>query len=394
MLLTPLLLLAAQTPLGLEVQPLPSPAGASSSLPSLVRGADGIAYLTWVERREGKEAVLQFAELEEEGWSAPREIVRSEELFLNWADFPSLAALQDGTLLGHWPRAGSSPHGYSAEYAISVDRGRSWSAPRRLHDDDSDCEHGFVSVAPLAPDAFGAIWLDGRAHVGVEHGEGETALYFRRLDATGEAGPERVLDPRVCDCCQTSLVAASEGRALAAYRDRTAEEVRDVSCLALTAEGWSSPESVHEDGWKIPGCPVNGPRLAPGAKWTAAAWYSGAGQAAGDVRVAFRKRGGEDFGFPLDVDDGRPMGRVDVVPAGEDSVFVTWLEVTEGNRAEWRVRRVGLDGSRSESEAIADVPAERSSGFMRMVATTGGAVLAWTTPGTPEQVETARLVGE
>ena len=42
------------------------------------------------------------------------------------------------------------------------------------------------------------------------------------------------------------------------YRDRSEQEIRDISIVRLHDGKWSQPSSVFEDNWKINGCPVNG----------------------------------------------------------------------------------------------------------------------------------------
>ena len=381
-----------------------SPAGAGSSLPNIARGADGQLYLSWVEREAEGQALLSFATLREGGWSEPVEVLRAGDLFLNWADFPSLCALEGGTLIAHWLRKREAGHSYTAEFALSADRGATWSSPRPLHSVTTGPEFGFVSFAALDRETFGALWLDGRKLAppaddgghgeghGDEHAAGEMALYFRTISAEGELGEERVLDPRVCDCCQTDLVSAGGGRLLAIYRDRSAAEVRDISLVELDGGAWSQPGSVHDDGWSIPGCPVNGPRVLVLGETIAAAWFTGVGDGGGSVLVGFRAPGAKSFGFPIDVDDGLPMGRVDLVALDAESVLVSWLEYAgEASGAEWRVRRVWKDGRQGSALTIAVVPSERSSGFLRMAAQDGGALLAWTGGGDEPRVETARV---
>ncbi|MEO2095018.1 MAG: exo-alpha-sialidase [bacterium] len=377
---------------GLLLEPLASPAGAHASLPNLVRGADGEIYLSWVERLADHEARLCFSTFGTEGWSEAREILRAGDLFLNWADFPSLCVLADGRIMAQWLRSGDDPHGYSAEFSISADGGATWSAPRRLHDHDGPGEHGFVSLVAMDHETFGAFWLDGRKMVGAEPGAGEMAAMFRSISADGELGEEQIVDSRVCSCCQTSLVRTPSGGLLAAYRDRSAGEVRDIAFSQTVAgvAGWRAPELVHDDGWFIPGCPVNGPRLVAEKEVGAAVWFTGAGEGGGSVFLARRLAKGPGYGPVVKVDDGLPMGRVDLVPLAGGGLLVAWLEHTESG-AEWRLRRSGAGGLLGESLAAARVPAQRASGYLRMVAFEGGALMAWTQGGAEPGIGTLRV---
>ena len=63
---------------------------------------------------------------------------------------------------------------------------------------------------------------------------------------------------------------------------------------------WNPPYTVHEDGWKIAGCPVNGPMLANHENDVAIAWYTSPNSTP-TVNVAFSKDEGASFDAPLRV---------------------------------------------------------------------------------------------
>lgn len=377
------------SPLALEVHPMTSPAGENSSLPNLRLGADGKHYLSWVESGEGKAATLYVSRLDGDAWSTPREIVSGTDLFLNWADFPSVHASKSGALIAHWLRRDGSKHGYDAEFSTSKDKGVSWSEPQTIHDDPLSGEHGFVSIAPLGDEAFGVMWLDGRAISDPLSKAKQMGLYFRRISATGELGEEQCIDPRVCDCCQTDLIATSNGGLLAAYRDRSATEIRDMSFLVFDGESWSEPKTIHADGWLIQGCPVNGPALASSGNRSSALWFTGAGEDGG--RVWFATRTATSFGFPTRIDEGRPIGRVDLVGV-KDAWLASWLEHTEAAFAEWRVRIIDSKGQLGEPLSVARVHGDRQSGSLRMAPVPGGCLVAWTQTGQQPQVRAARVL--
>jgi hypothetical protein len=83
------------------------PAAPGSSAPNLSVGLDGNLYLSWIEPYESGYA-LRFSTWSNGAWSSPRTIASGDNWFVNWPDFPSLAALEDGTLPAHWlVRSGS-----------------------------------------------------------------------------------------------------------------------------------------------------------------------------------------------------------------------------------------------------------------------------------------------
>ncbi len=409
----PALLLALAAPLtppqgaeddALRIEELESPAPEGSSLSNLVGAPDGSVLLSWVEPDGERGGTLRFARGTPAGFGQPVRVAAGADWVLNWADFPALGVLPDGTLIAHWLRVlGAGSHAYGAEFALSRDGGTTWSAPRLLHADRSSAEHGFVSFAALDAGRFGALWLDGGpAAAGHGSDPAAMALCARTISAEGELGPEVTLDARVCSCCGTGLAALAPGAGqpaaglIALYRDRSADEVRDISWVRFDGAGAGAPQSVRDDGWQLPGCPVNGPRVAAAAGQLAAAWYTGAGGGAGRVLAARFDPGSGAFGPATAVDDGAPEGRVDALFLPDGTLLVSWLEHEQGEAA-WRVRRllladaVGLDRGREPSTVVAAADSDRRSGFLRMAASAGGAHLTWTDPGPPARVRVARL---
>src|SRR5580765_9073357 len=90
--------LHAQAPSPIE--PVASPAGASSSVPQMTVEGDRIV-LSWVEEA-GKKSTLKFAERTATGWSTPTVVISSEKLMVNAADVPSVRPMPDGTFSAHW----------------------------------------------------------------------------------------------------------------------------------------------------------------------------------------------------------------------------------------------------------------------------------------------------
>jgi hypothetical protein len=344
------------------------------------------------------------ATLHGDAWSDPVRLVRSDSLFVNWADFPMVASTAPGVLAAHWlVRGPAGGVDYRIEVALSRDGGASWSPPWTPHEDDTRTEHGFVSLFATPDGGTGVVWLDGRDYANREDGthdadeghgggDGQMTLRFRSIGLDGMPGEEVLLDARSCDCCQTAAAVTTAGP-IVAYRDRSADEIRDIFVVRWTPDGWTEPVAVHEDGWHIAGCPVNGPAMAARGSRVALAWFTGA-QDTPRVKLAFSTDEGVSFTAPIQVDDGHPEGRVDVVLDAEGSAWVSWLERT-GQGADVRVRRVWPDGTVSPAAVVAASSESRASGFPRMVEDpAGGLVVAWTDPRDPARVRVARLAAE
>ena len=358
----------------LMVTPLDAPAAAGSAQPSLAVGDDGRVYLTWHEPAGDSASVLRMAVLRDSSWSEPLTIARDRDFIVNWADFPSLMPLGGDRLAAHWlEREGSDTYAYGVRVVFSDDGGRTWSAPARPHGDSTQTEHGFVAMLP-ADGAIDAVWLDGRNYASDRQ---EMTLRTARVDAGAVTG-EMTLDARVCDCCQTDAAQADSG-AVVVYRDRSDDEIRDIAILRRVAGQWTTPAIVHEDGWEIDGCPVNGPAVAARGNLVAVAWFTAARDTA-KVQLAFSRDGGRSFGLPFRIDEGRPGGRVDVALVDETTAVVSWIE--EGDSAgagALRIRAVEMrEATPSAPTTIAAVSAARAAGFPRMVLAGDDLVVAWT----------------
>jgi len=380
----------------LTVVDVPFPAGPETGMPDLAADADGSPIASWVERGAGGRVTLRLSFFEEGAWSKPVHVASGDDWFVNWVDVPRIAALSDGTLLATWEQSiGAQTYAYGVRFAVSRDRGASWTEPQWLHDDRSPVEHGFVSLTALDATRFVALWLDGRN--AEDHGDGNRgamALYSRTIEVAGGAatpGRELVVDRRVCDCCPTALAGSAEEGVICLYRDRSEEEVRDIGYAFLGEDTWTPTGSVHADGWRIEGCPVNGPEVASRDGRLAAVWFTGTGPGGGSVLVAVPGRAG--FEAPVDVDDGSPVGRVGACFLADGSLLVSWLEHEE-RRATWRVRRITFDGATvalEPSVVVAQVDSSRASGVCRLLAAGKGAIAAWTADGPVPRVVTARI---
>ena len=392
--------IACQRPAAVPSPPapreIPAPAQPGSGEPNLAVTQDGRVLLSWIEPL-GADAghVLRFAERKPAGsWSEPRTIAQGKGWFVNWADFPAVAPLPDGTLFAHWlARSGPGTYAYDVKVTASRDGGRTWSMPVTPHRDGTQTEHGFVSMVPWNRSEMALVWLDGRKTRGSGHGAhgagatpSEMSLMHAVVDGSGRLGPETLLDRRVCDCCQTDAVRAGD-ETVVVYRDRSETEVRDMSVVRYVGGRWSEPRTLSADGWEINGCPVNGPAIAADAARVAVAWFTSPRDES-RVKVAFSRDGGASFGATVVVDDGRPLGRVDVAMLGDGAALVSWLEQVGGGAA-LRVRHVAPEGTRGDAITVADTSRARSSGFPRMVRSGGEVIVAWRDAAEPPRVRTA-----
>ena len=140
-------------------------------------------------------------------------------------------------------------YAYDVRLARSTDDGKSWSPPFVPHSDGTKTEHGFVSLFELPGSGLGLIWLDGRAMTGGHEGHGDMSLRAGAFDRSWKQNSaDSALDPRALQCCPTAAAMTADGP-IAAYRDRSADEVRDIYVTRLEKGKWTQRRRVHQDGW-------------------------------------------------------------------------------------------------------------------------------------------------
>jgi hypothetical protein len=369
-----------------------SPAGNESAQPQMSVSSRGV-LLSWIERT-GAQAALKFSERTGGRWSEPRTVASGADWFVNWADVPSVVRLPNGALAAHWlQKSGADTYAYDVRLSYSKDDGKSWSASFLPHHDGTRTEHGFASLFPLA-DGMGAVWLDGRAMAKPEgqkppaggHAHGEMSVRFAAFDAGWKQIADEPLDPRVCECCPTAVAVTSDGP-IASYRNRGPEEERNIHVTRRENGKWTAGVPVHDDGWKIAACPVNGPMLSARGRDVVIAWFM-AKDDQPRAFVAFSRDAGRTFGAPTRVDDVSTLGRVDVELLPDGAAAVSYIEFVD-KRAQFRVRRIERTGARSAPITISALESGRASGYPRMALDGAVLVFAWTGREGSTRVHTA-----
>ncbi|MDH4047898.1 MAG: glycoside hydrolase [Gammaproteobacteria bacterium] len=382
------------------VEFLPVSAATGSAEPHLSLTVWGEAVLSWLEP-DGDGVALRVSTLGEDAWQEPVTVASGDNWFVNWADFPSVVPISDTLWAAHWlARRPGGVYSYDVAIAVSGDAGQSWGQPVTPHDDGTATEHGFVTLFAW-DESVGAIWLDGRnmaasdvneghGKAGADaHGSGMT-LRSAIIGTDGSIRKPQLVDELVCDCCQTDVAIAANGP-VAVYRNRTIDEIRDIHVISARGGTWQIDTAVADDGWKIAACPVNGPAISARENNVAVAWFTAAGDDT-QVQMAWSSDAGESFGAPIDIDVGRPIGRVDVELLEDDVAVVSWLRMGDNDEGEICLRQVNASGNRGPVRIIATTGANRMSGFPQMVRQRDGLILAWTDTRDPEsRVVSARV---
>ena len=357
---------------------LANPTNPGASLPHLVVGEDRILYLSWVEPLDTNTTGFYYSKLNEAEWTKPELIAAGTDWFVNWADYPMLAVDQEGNKIAHYlEKSTAGTYSYDVKLVLQSAKAATWSNSIVPHRDGTPTEHGFVTLLPNNDGTFLVSWLDGR-HTGGGHEhthKGSMTLRAATLDLNRIISQEVELDASTCDCCQTGGVNTDSGP-MVVYRDRSIDEIRDISFVQRVDSTWTPPRTVASDLWQIDGCPVNGPSIASYKEAVAAAWFTSAMNRPA-VKVAFMMD--STFADAIELDTSEPFGRVDIALINSNEAVVSWLD--SGEDPAIKYRQIHRNGKLSVEHTVAVTSAERGSGFPQMAYLDGFLYFAWTHVG-------------
>jgi len=353
----------------------------NGALPFLF-SSDNNTILSWVEYENDTTDVLMFSTLKNGVWVKEKTIARGSDWFVNWADYPSVIEFGHGKYMAaHWlQKSAQGTYDYDIKLSISDDKGSQWSSPITIHNDGVEAEHGFVSMVPFGDSLLFASWLDGRftkghSHEGNHNSDQAMTLRSAFINASGIVSNRMELDHRVCDCCQTSSTVMGEDITVV-YRDRSPNEVRDISLVRRKNGLWQNPVDISKDNWKITGCPVNGPAISSYNNQHAIAWYT-MDQDTTKVYLKISNNRAESFGKRIRIDHGQALGRVKLDHSNKGEIFVCWFEMHEDN-SDLLLKRFDSEGLILEEWKIATVSSGRESGFPALSIQDDELIIAWT----------------
>jgi len=359
------------------IQFIESPAMENSMQPFLFAKGDDL-MMSWTQKINDSVNSLNYSTLSDGKWASAKEIANGDDWIVNWADFPAIAKNKENILVHYLQRSDPVKFSYDIQTIQSTNNGKSWNEENRLHKDTTITEHGFVTMLPYKEDSFFITWLDGRNTSGGMHDENQTggAMNIRTATilANGEIIDDTLVDGKTCDCCQTSAAITPNGPIIV-YRNRTDDEVRDIYISRLVDNKWTEPKSIHNDNWEIKGCPVNGPKAATFDNTLVIAWFTAANKIP-KVNLTFSDDNGENFNVPIQIDNGKPIGRVDVALLDDQNALVSWVESTE-EEAEIKIMKVNRDGTKSTPVVVSPISASRASGFPQFEVINNNAIFAW-----------------
>ena len=362
----------------------------SNAQPSLVSG-EGSLSLSWISSNEGNKSTLNFSQLKEGKWTNTQTMATGSNWFVNWADFPAHAINENLILSSYLKKSDSGTYTYDVILSLQKLSGEKVKEDFLLNTDGVKAEHGFVSIIPNHNQGFFITWLDGRNTVDkdLDGYHKPMTIRFAEITNKGDIIDESELDSATCDCCQTSIAVTNKGPVVV-YRDRSDKEVRDIYIARKINGIWGVPTPIHNDGWEINGCPVNGPKVASNSNNLAISWFTVSNEKP-TVNLSFSKSNGASFGTPIKINDDDAIGRVDVAFLNPQEVLVSYIEGDDVGTY-LRIKKVSIDGKVSAPITISKIDGGRNSGVPQLEILDNEAFIVWTVlKGKKNQLKTVKL---
>ena len=365
----------------------------NNAQPSLVSSVGSLS-LSWISSDDNEKSSLNFSQFKDGKWFKPHTIIKGSDWFINWADFPTHAINGNLILSSYLKKSTSGEYNYDIILNLQKLNGEKIKENFILHTDGTKSEHGFVSIVSNNNKGFYISWLDGRNTIekGIESQHKPMTIRFAEVTNDGDVINETELDSATCDCCQTSITATNNGPVVV-YRDRSKKEVRDIYITRKINGVWEAPSAVHNDGWIINGCPVNGPKVASNLNNLAVSWFT-VSNGRPIVNLSFSKSNGEYFDTPLKINDLDAIGRVDIVFLNEKNVLVSYIE-GDDNGTFLRIKKVSIDGKVSAPITISEIDGGRNTGVPQLEKFNDEIFIVWTVfENERNQLKSAKLNSE
>ena len=362
----------------------------SNAQPSLVAN-NGSLSLTWISSDEDMNVSLNFRQFIDKKWTNPQTLAVGSNWFVNWADFPTHAISGDQVLTSYLKKSASGTYTYDVFLNLQKLSGEKIKEDFILNTDGFKAEHGFVSIVAKENEGFYISWLDGRNTVekDINGNHKPMTIRFAEITNAGDIINETELDSSVCDCCQTSITNSDQGP-IVVYRDRSQEEVRDIYVTRNINDKWENPIPVHNDGWVIYGCPVNGPKVVSNSKNLAVSWFTVL-DGKPTVNLSFSESYGSSFDSPIKINDLNAIGRVDTAFLNEKEVIVSYMEGDDIGTY-LRIKKVSIDGEVSDPITISKIDSGRGTGVPQLEILNDEIFIVWTVfDNENNQLKTVRL---
>ena len=295
---------------------------------------------------------------------------------------PSVAMTRGG-IYALWQQSGQN-RSEMIMSARSLSWGESFEKPVQVSDKDAPGYRGFPSIGVAPNGDVYAIWLDERDSSKPD--EETSSVYLARSTDQGATFGRNVRVAKgACPCCRPSLAFGAHGEVFVAWRRVFRGEVRDmvVSTSRDGGQTFADPVRVHDDGWKLNGCPDCGASLAESNSVLCIAWMTEGREERPRIRFARSADGAKSFSAPIDIsrdilDPNHPAMKT----AEDGTVWLIFQGRPPSSTGSWNETQayvVQIDPRGSPSLPTPVPGSENSIAYPTMALGSGGRLfVAWT----------------
>lgn len=283
------------------------------------------------------------------------------------------------TLIVMWmSHVHGAPHGAGPMVVMrSSNEGKSWS-PGTLAADWPQGPHGFMSLIANG-ETLHAAWLDSRD--GKPAAPGSQGLrYAVSLDKGDSWSTNQTLDQTACACCWTTIRSDKTGNVYVLYRDKQPSDMA-IGIIDAKDHNWRRLSTVGAFDWDFPGCPHIGGGLALRKNGKLQELHAVVGtrkkETAGIYHLSSQDYG-KSWSSPKKLGDGSST-HADIASSPNGGVVAVWdmidVDAADGSTAIYASKSFnGTEWTQpirlSEKSASATHP--------RAITTKGGVLVLWT----------------
>jgi hypothetical protein len=301
------------------------PRASSSSVPTAAFASDGTLWVAWVDGSHV--SVASSIDLGQTFSPAVRVSPDAESIDANGEARPKVAVGPRGDVYVSYTRKGVRPFtgdirfarrladgGFAAPITVNDDG----LATGHRFDTLAVSSNGDVHLVWIDKRDTERAKQMGRPYDGA-------ALYHAVSTDRGRTfSANRKVKDGICECCRLALSWDGQTPVLL-WRDIMEGGVRDHAIARLDGAKEPAVRRATDDGWEINGCPHHGPALAVGADGTwHLAWFTGAGKRGAGTFYRRTMDGGRSFSEPMPLGSAR-AGRPAIAVAGRN-VWLAWKE--------------------------------------------------------------------
>ncbi|MBW8685447.1 sialidase family protein [Chitinophaga rhizophila] len=249
-----------------------------ASCPFMTTTPDGHTVISWVETAKGADTgTLYYAVSADKGrtFSAPRRVATANGILPHAENMPKMVFKPDGEVIAiYGVEQNDARNKYAGRvyYTRSLNGGETWLPAVPLVTDTGSYDQRYFDIALLPGGEAAAIWLDNRKAVDAEG----SSLYFAVTDGRDGFKKERALAETVCQCCRTDLYTDAQGGIHIAFRDIINDSIRDMVHMVSTDGGnaFSKLNRISADNWVVRGCPHTGPAMTKNKQSMHFTWFT------------------------------------------------------------------------------------------------------------------------